>query len=334
METYLWLIEPIAAGAGLLLLTFFLRPLLRALKKLFHLQDNEWSRHFVHVFYSPSLLLISILGVSYFAETFALPVPFLPMVRSLGLIAATSFFFIRLTGSLGDVLARHMSRQLDTLNWLRNLASISIVFSSLLAAMHVAGINVFPLLTMGGIGAAVLGYASKDVLANFFSGLLLHVTHPFVKGELIELKEIKGEIAEIGVYTTALRDIEGRHVCMPNSLFTHSMIINHSRTSFRKIEETIGLSHEDLAKAPVILEEISSHLKQHRSLDHKKESLAVLTSVAPHALVITLRATIPNGSESEFFRIRQELLLEAGKIIAQHGASLSILSRGLFDVEK
>ena len=81
--------------------------------------------------------------------------------------------------------------------------------------------HIAPLLAFGSIGAASLGFAGKDVIANFCSGLMLHITRPFVIGDEIMLpeKNLEGNIEEIGWFKTSIRDKEKRAVYLPNNFF-------------------------------------------------------------------------------------------------------------------
>eukprot|EP00240_Pyramimonas_obovata_P004741 CAMPEP_0118938988 /NCGR_PEP_ID=MMETSP1169-20130426/27633_1 /TAXON_ID=36882 /ORGANISM="Pyramimonas obovata, Strain CCMP722" /LENGTH=396 /DNA_ID=CAMNT_0006883135 /DNA_START=88 /DNA_END=1275 /DNA_ORIENTATION=- len=84
-----------------------------------------------------------------------------------------------------------------------------------------------------GIG---IGFASKEVIQNFFGGLMLWTMRPFKVGENIfflhpEGKlERQGKVVRIGYYQTVVTTDEGA-TYVPNQWFVSGEIINYSRTS-------------------------------------------------------------------------------------------------------
>ena len=57
------------------------------------------------------------------------------------------------------------------------------------------------------IGAAglAIGLALQGSLANFASGVLIIIFHPFKAGDVIEGAGVLGSVEEIGIFTTVLK---------------------------------------------------------------------------------------------------------------------------------
>jgi MscS family membrane protein len=89
--------------------------------------------------------------------------------------------------------------------------------------------------TLGG-GAFVIGFAVRDILANFFSGIVLLLDSPFQFGDVIRIEKERGSdtqtgiIRKIGVRVTHLY-IFGLHheIYVPNSMMQSHKISNLSR---------------------------------------------------------------------------------------------------------
>ncbi|MGE5196210.1 MAG: mechanosensitive ion channel family protein, partial [Anaerolineae bacterium] len=141
---------------------------------------------------------------------------------------------------------------------LGRLFSIFIVFIAGVIVLQILGLNIIPLVAFGGVGAAALGFAGKDVIANFFGGLMLHITRPFAIGDLILLpdRNIEGQVEGIGWYLTSIRDKDKRSVYLPNAIFSTISVMNISRMTHRRIEERISLGYGDFAKVQTLVEEI------------------------------------------------------------------------------
>lgn len=86
------------------------------------------------------------------------------------------------------------------------------------------------LVAIGGI-TFVLGFALKDILANFFSGLVLLIDTPFRFGDVITLEDgTRAVIKNVGLRVTNLYLID-RHceLYIPNGAFQNQEIVNLSR---------------------------------------------------------------------------------------------------------
>ncbi|MEM0980100.1 MAG: mechanosensitive ion channel family protein [Cyanobacteria bacterium P01_H01_bin.58] len=90
-------------------------------------------------------------------------------------------------------------------------------------------------LTLGG-GAFVVGFAVKDILANFFSGIVLLLDSPFQFGDVLKLESDNdapsqmGILKKIGVRVTHLYMFESHtEVYIPNSVVQSHKITNLSR---------------------------------------------------------------------------------------------------------
>ena len=53
------------------------------------------------------------------------------------------------------------------------LVSWLVVLAGVLMAMHVVGVNIQPLLTVGGVSGVIVGLSAQSVMANMISGINL-----------------------------------------------------------------------------------------------------------------------------------------------------------------
>ncbi|MEQ9367989.1 MAG: mechanosensitive ion channel family protein [Coleofasciculus chthonoplastes F3-SA18-01] len=84
--------------------------------------------------------------------------------------------------------------------------------------------------TLGG-ATFIIGFAVKDILANFFSGIVLLIDTPFQFGDILELENGSiGMLRKIGVRVTQLYIFNDRsEVYIPNSVLQGQLITNLSR---------------------------------------------------------------------------------------------------------
>ena len=121
---------------------------------------------------------------------------------------------------------------------------------SALMVLQSLGVSVSGLLAFGGIGGIAVGFAAKDMLANFLGGLSIYLDRPFAVGDWIRSpdRSIEGTVEDIGLRVTRIRTFDQRPLYVPNSTFSSVSLENPSRMTNRRIYETIGVRYEDAGR--------------------------------------------------------------------------------------
>lgn len=153
------------------------------------------------------------------------------------LVLLATWFAVRGIRAFADILDKwHNEKEgveLDT-TAIQALTSIGVVliwFVGIIVMLQALGMNMNALLAVGGIGGAAFAFASKDVIANFFGGLLIMFNRPFKVGDSIESgSKIAGKVTRVGLYATWLETEEGQSLYVPNSIFNNNEIKNCSET--------------------------------------------------------------------------------------------------------
>lgn len=127
------------------------------------------------------------------------------------------------------------------------LASATMV----ILGLFVAAVVIFPtfrpgdLITGLGITTVAIGFAFKDILQNFFAGILILWRRPFVIGDQIRTSDYEGTVEEINVRSTRIRTYDGELVVLPNGdVYTRSVLV---RTAYdkRRVRFTVGIGYPD-----------------------------------------------------------------------------------------
>ena len=113
--------------------------------------------------------------------------------------------------------------------------------------------------TLGG-ATFIIGFAVKDILANFFSGIVLLIDTPFQFGDVLRLEDGSlGMLKKIGVRVTQLYMFNSHcDIYIPNSTLQGQNITNLSRpTSYYYYSTSIEIPGElDTARARITMEQI------------------------------------------------------------------------------
>lgn len=147
------------------------------------------------------------------------------------------------------VLARTSTRgHVDLL--VARFARAGVLAVGIVVALGIVGVNAGALIASLGLVGLILGLALKDVLANYFSGVMLLLQGPFTVGDSIVVDGVEGTVIDVKARATALRAGDGREVHIPNSTVFAATVTNLTRNPVRRFE--IGLSvpaDTDLASA-------------------------------------------------------------------------------------
>lgn len=105
-----------------------------------------------------------------------------------------------------------------------------------------------------GLSGLVLGFALKDILSNFVSGLLLLALRPFRIGDQIVVGDLEGSVEKIELRATRLRAYDGRVMLVPNAEVFTSRIVNNTADPLRRGAVDLWLGYDvDVSRALEII---------------------------------------------------------------------------------
>jgi len=82
------------------------------------------------------------------------------------------------------------------------------------------------LLASGVIAAAVVGFAARQVLANFVAGIMLAVTQPLRVGDWVTFDDNYGQVEDVRLNYTILRTGSEQRIVIPNELLASGILKN------------------------------------------------------------------------------------------------------------
>jgi small-conductance mechanosensitive channel len=146
--------------------------------------------------------------------------------------AAAVFFAFWLAASIGRRLiayaAPRVKADTSVVLLLSRLCYYGILVFGAITALGTAGLDVRALVAGLGLTGFALGFALKDVLSNFVSGVMLLAYRPFRIGDVIEMNEFLGIIEGIRIRDTLVRTADGRLVIIPNTKLITEVVVNHT----------------------------------------------------------------------------------------------------------
>ncbi len=211
----------------------------------------------------------------------------------------------------------------DSVRLFSRLIRILIIIVIALGVAQYLGFSISSLLTFGGVGGIVMGFAAKDMLSNIFGGLMIQMDKPFSTGDWIRSGKFEGVVEKIGWRMTRIRTFSKNPVYIPNSIFASIPIETPSRMTNRRIKEVIGIRYDDIAQMPSIVAEVEALLKEHEDIDQSESLRVYFNYFNASSLDFNIYAFTKTTSKDEYLRVKQQILLNVANIIAKHKAEIA-----------
>jgi MscS family membrane protein len=307
--------------------------LLRRLHRLVRASSHGWDDVAITALEAP-LRVVLWLFVAYLAMDIQPPSPALQelpgQIYDTALVFLLAWFLHRLIAGIEAELLQNSngvtaSSDIATVRAVAKLARITLWVIAALMALQSVGVSVSGLLAFGGIGGIAVGFAAKDLLANFFGGLSIYLDRPFTIGDWIRSpdKQIEGTVEDIGWRLTRIRTFDQRPLYVPNAAFSQISVENPSRMFNRRIYETIGIRYQDADKMAAIVEQVRSMLENHEDIDVSRTLIVNFVSFGPSSLDFFIYTFTKTVNWVEFHRIKQDVLLRILAIIHANDADVA-----------
>lgn len=338
---YAWIIQVFIVVFAALLANYFARRFFDRLEQRFAGTKNHWDDLFLEAARTPVGMFIWAQGLFWALDIVRVhsEVDLFDAVdpaRRITVIVLLTWFVVRFISGMEVRLTQPgmMRKPMDltTAKAISKLLKAAAIITAMLVLLQSLGFSVSGVLAFGGIGGIAIGFAARDLLANFFGALMLYFDRPFAVGDWVRSpdREIEGTVEDIGWRLTRIRTFDQRPLYVPNSIFANIAVENPSRMFNRRINETIGIRYSDADKMNVIISRVHQYLLEHPELETEKRTLIVnFNRYAASSLDFFIYTFTKTTGWVEFHRIKQEVLLRIFEIIREEGADIAFPTRTL-----
>ena len=304
--------------------------------------DNFWDDALIQAGQKPLYLLIWLLGLSRAAGVIwqhldGRKLEELIILRELlvlGLLFWASLAFVKAIethytamGNHHKTMAMGIHHKMDQtyIIAIGRLVRIVMLIVGILLLLQKFGYSLSGLLAFGGVGGIAVGFASKDMLANFFGGWMIYLDKPFRVGDWIcsPDKDIEGTVDYIGWRQTRILTFSRRPLYVPNSTFANITVENPSRMQNRRIKQIVGLRYCDSDKVDAVLRDIRVYLQEHEQIDQDKAPIVNFISFGSSSLDCQIYCFTKTTVWAEYLMIQEAILLQVVQIIHQHNADIA-----------
>lgn len=173
----------------------------------------------------------------------------LPNFVIAALVVIAFYIAARLIASLVSKTLSRFSGNVAIIKLVVSLTKIIIMTAALFIALGVLELEktVTSLLAGVGIAGLAIGFAFKDTIANFLSGIYIAIKSTVNVGDIVKFGEHYGTVKSIGLRAVKIHTFQGQEVVIPNRLIFEDIYTHYTVNNERRIDLNVGISYgEDL----------------------------------------------------------------------------------------
>ncbi|GEA60077.1 mechanosensitive ion channel family protein [Vibrio comitans] len=267
----------------------------------------------------------------FLEENFTHDFNWLSTLKLILVICIAIWTLSRIITNFENQLLEQTKRDVTTVQAVAKLARLLVVIIGVLTVMQTLGLSLSGLLTFGGVGGLIAGLAAKDLLSNFFGGMMIYFDRPFKVGDWIRSpdRSIEGTVDRIGWRMTKIITFDKRPLYVPNSVFSNIVVENPSRMTNRRIYETIGLRYGDSTKVDKVIEDVHHMLKNHPDIDANQTLIVNFNTFGASSLDFFVYTFTKTVNWVRYHEVKQDVLLKIMQIIHDNGADVAFPTQTL-----
>lgn len=264
-------------------------------------------------------------------ETITHTLDWLVTLKLILVIFIVAWALYRIISNFEAQVLANPDRDPTTVQAISKVARLVVIIIGVLTVMQTLGLSLSGLLTFGGVGGLIAGLAAKDLLSNFFGGMMIYFDRPFKVGDWIRSPDrtIEGTVERIGWRMTMIRTFDKRPLYVPNSVFSSIVVENPSRMTNRRIYETIGLRYQDSAKMDKIIEDVQAMLKEHPEIDSTQTLIVNFNAFGKSSLDFFVYTFTKTVNWVRFHEVKQDVMLKIINIIHENQADIAFPTQTL-----
>ena len=341
--TDIWLTQLFIIVLCTVSVNFIMMRVIDVLDRLINKTETLWDDALLEAARIPLRLVFWVMGLSVSVELLQAVTEqanelfdLAPKVRQIAFIVIIAMFLNRFISytekNLIDPSRMRKPMDQSTAAAIAKLLRVSVIITALLIVLQTLGYSISGVLAFGGIGGMAVAFAAKDLLANFFGGMMVYLDKPFRVGDWVRSpdRSIEGTVENIGWRLTCIRTFDQRPLYIPNAMFTTVVLENPSRMLNRRINEKIGIRYEDWQKMPAIVAEVKQMLIDHEELETDSRTLIVnFNSYGASHLEFFIYTFTKTTQWVRYHEIKQDVLMKIMAIVNEHGAEFAFPTRTL-----
>ncbi|MFP6904049.1 MAG: mechanosensitive ion channel family protein [Verrucomicrobiota bacterium] len=240
------------------------------------------------------------------------------LLKFLGVLLVTvlvSRLVVKATGK-ALLIEQRMSQLLE--KFVLRIVRWLVLFGGLLIALTMLEIDIGPILAFIGAGGFIIGFALKDALGNFASGILILFYRPFDEGDTIEVAGIIGTVSDMNIVSTIVHTSDNKEIVIPNNTVWKDVITNANAKDLRRVDLVFNIAYNaDIEQAKAILEGLCT---EHPKILPEPSTTIRMSAVGPSSVEFICR---PWAATGDYGGVKYDLIRSVKAAFDEAGIRIS-----------
>lgn len=225
-------------------------------------------------------------------------------------------------GAKNAILKKRDDVQESALILLERMTKALVLTVGITIAFAINGLNFTAVIGALSLG---IGFALKDIIGNFISGVIMLAQNRINIGDFIKVNDILGTIVSIDTRATILQAIDGTEVVIPNQIMLGETLISYTTNPFRRIDLAVGVDYK--TNLPMVTSLIKAIIDKDEDIVVKPEPLILVDAFGDSSINIMIRFWVE--SSANWQKIRSNLANRIKKAFDEVGVNIPFPIRTL-----
>jgi small conductance mechanosensitive channel len=170
-----------------------------------------------------------------------------PLLQKVIITAITligSYIIYELIAHFLKKIKERMDVEVTVIQVLKEIFKYTIIALAITIILNAWGVNIGPLILSLGIVGIAVGFAARDTLSNFISGMFILAEKSFRVGDTIEISGQRGKIKKMGFRVTTMTTPDNKVITVPNSAFSKTPYLNFTTMDTRRVDLKINIPYQ------------------------------------------------------------------------------------------
>ncbi len=205
----------------------------------------------------------------------------------------------------GEHLVNH-NRANTVAEILKKMVKYILYFLGIVIVLEMFNINTTSILATAGIGGLAIGFGAQSLVKDIITGFFIFLEDQYSVGDLVQIGTYQGNVEELGLRVTKLRDFSGELHIIPNSSI--QIVTNKTRGPMRALVEVSIAYEENIDKVISVLEKVCHDIKLSNETIIEGPSVLAVSNLGEYGVNIRIVAkTIPGEQWATEREIRKKV---------------------------
>ena len=178
---------------------------------------------------------------------------------------------------------------------LKTLVKYILYFLGIVISLEMFNVNTTSILATAGIGGIAIGFGAQSLVKDIITGFFIFFEDQYSVGDLVQIGAFQGNVEELGLRVTKLRDFSGELHIIPNSNI--QIVTNKTRGPMRALVKISIAYEENINHVVSILEKVCEEIKQANESILEGPSVLAVSNLGEYGVDITIVAKTNPGEQ-------------------------------------